>query len=143
MQGMALIEALVASAVLAMGLAGVTRLALHALQTANHTRQHTVAQALALQAMECLQSGLAPCEMDSVITVQGTRYTLQSQVYPRADLALLDLQVRIQWPAMGQPAASPTGASSSAADNASEQSGQWTLHSSRDLVPRWLGVSSP
>ncbi|MBP6277111.1 MAG: prepilin-type N-terminal cleavage/methylation domain-containing protein, partial [Limnohabitans sp.] len=84
-RGMALVEALVASAVLGIGLAGATRLTWHALQTATDTRQHTVAQALGVNAMECLQSGLSPCEMTQEVTVQGTRYSLQSQVRQRAD----------------------------------------------------------
>lgn len=137
MQGMALIEALVASAVLGIGLAGATRLTLHALQTANDTRQHTVAQALGLDAMECLQSGRAPCDMNRAITVQGTRYTLQSQLRPRADLALVDMEVRVQWLALGRP-------QTSGQDGAAPQgTSQWVLHSSQDQVPAWVGVSLP
>ena len=136
-RGMALIEALVASAVLGIGLAGATRLTLHALQTASDTRQHTVAQALGADAMECLQSGRALCEMNQVVTVQGTRYTLQSQLRPRAELALLDIEVRVQWPAMGRAQASgPNGTSA-------QGTGQLVLHSSRDQVPAWVGVSLP
>ncbi len=137
MQGMALIEALVASAVLGIGLAGATRLTLYALQTASDTRQHTVAQALALDAMECLQSGRALCEMNREITVQGTRYTLQSQLRPRADLALVDMQVRVHWPAVGRP---QTNGQNGAAPQGTSQ---WVLHGSRDQVPAWVGVSLP
>ncbi len=51
-QGMALIEALVASLVLAIGLTAATRLTLHTLYIASETRQHTVGLALALDAMD-------------------------------------------------------------------------------------------
>ena len=60
-QGMALIEALVASAVLGIGLLGATQLTLKTLQTATDSRQHTVAQLLAQEAMDCLQSGALAC----------------------------------------------------------------------------------
>jgi type II secretory pathway pseudopilin PulG len=73
-QGMALIEALVASAVLGIGLAAATRLTLHTLHTASDTRQHTVALALALDAMDCLQSGRSGCSLQASTTVQGTTY---------------------------------------------------------------------
>lgn len=142
-RGMALVEALVASAVLGIGLAGATRLTWHALQTASDTRQHTVAQALGVNAMECLQFGLSPCEMTQEVTVQGTRYTLQSQLRQRADLALLDLEVRVQWSAVGRtPASGPSGVSAITGGTA-QQTGQLVLHSSRDEVPTWLGVSLP
>lgn len=142
-RGMALVEALVASAVLGIGLAGATRLTWHALQTATDTRQHTVAQALGVNAMECLQSGLSPCEMTQEVTVQGTRYSLQSQVRQRADLALLDLEVRVQWTAVGRAPASGQSGVSPPAGGTAQQTGQLVLHSSRDEVPSWLGVSLP
>ena len=136
-RGMALIEALVASAVLGIGLAGATRLALHALQTSSDTRQQTVAQTLGVNAMECLQSGRAQCEMNQEVTVQGTRYTLKSQLRPRADLALVDIEVHVQWPAVGRAQASGQNGATA------QQTGQLILHSSRDQVPAWVGVSLP
>lgn len=148
MRGMALIEALVASAVLGIGLTGATRLTLHALQTASDTRQHTVAHALAVDAMECLQSSRSDCAMNTSVSVQGTTYTLQSQWQPRSDLRLVDLQVRVHWPALrhGRAAANATdgtaGASSAASDPGARQ-GELVLHSSRDAVPAWVGVSLP
>ncbi|MDP4623109.1 MAG: hypothetical protein NWS85_09470 [Hydrogenophaga sp.] len=72
---MALLEALVASAVLGIGLAGATRLTLHALQTASDTRQHTLATTLAADAMDCLQSARAVCQMNQLITRCKARST--------------------------------------------------------------------
>lgn len=136
-QGMALLEALVASAVLGMGLAVAVRLTLHALQTASDTRQHTVAHVLAVSAMECHISARASCELTQEVTVQGTRYSLQSQLRPRAGWALVDIEVRIQWPAV-----SPVQ-TSSATEATAQRIGQLVLHSSRDQVPAWVGVSLP
>ena len=141
---MALIEALVASAVLGIGLAAATRLTLHTLLTASDTRQHTVALALALDAMDCHQSGRAGCALQASTTVQGTTYQLQSQVQTRPGLALEDLQVRVQWPTVG-PAMRLTGGGFGADSpgQAQPRMGELVLHSSRDAVPAWLGVSLP
>jgi type II secretory pathway pseudopilin PulG len=141
---MALIEALVASAVLGIGLAAATRLTLHTLLTASETRQHTVALALALDAMDCLQSSRSGCSLQASTTVQGTTYRMQSQVQTRPGLALEDLQVRVQWPTVG-PALGATGGGSggNSPGQAQPRMGEVTLHSSRDAVPAWLGVSLP
>jgi type II secretory pathway pseudopilin PulG len=143
-QGMALIEALVASAVLGIGLAAATRLTLHTLHTASDTRQRTVALALALDAMDCHQSGRAGCALQASITVQGTTFNLQSQVQTRPSLALEDLQVRVQWPSAGPGlGAADGGFGGNSPGQAQPLMGELTLHSSRDAVPAWLGVSLP
>ena len=134
---MALVEALVASAVLGLGLAGATRLTLHSLQTASDTRQHSVAHTLALDAMECMQSGRSICSTDQVVKVQGVAYTVKSQSQARGDLALTDLSVRVQWPRWGRPQA-PDGQAQGL-----QNLGLFELHSSRDGVPSWVGVSLP
>jgi hypothetical protein len=141
---MALIEALVASLVLAVGLTAATRLSLHTLTTASDTRQRTVALALALDAMDCHQSGRAGCPLHSATTVQGTTYSLQSQMQTRPGLALEDLQVRVQWPALG-PAlgAAGIGFGGGPTGQAQPHMGELVLHSSRDAVSVWHGVSSP
>lgn len=134
--GLALIEALVAAAVLGMGLAGATRLAVHTLQTASDTRQHSVAHSLGVDAMECLQSGRTHCALQQVITVQGTPYTVRTEQQARPGLSLVDLQVRVQWSALGfVPGAAATGLA--------QRQGELVLHSSRDAVSAWHGVSSP
>ena len=147
-QGMALIEALVASAVLGIGLAAATRLTLHTLHTASDTRQRTVALALALDAMDCHQSGRTGCALQVSSTVQGTTYSLQVQLQSRPGLALEDLQVRVQWPTSG-PALGTVGGhlggglGAGAAGQAQPHTGELVVHSSRDAVPVWLGVSLP
>lgn len=142
MRGMALIEALVASAVLGIGLTGATRLTLYALQTANDTRQYTVAHALAVDAMECHQSGRAGCALSASVTMQGTTYTVQSQLQPRAEQALVDLLVRVQWPAVRRITAEPDG-TAGVVGSSGQRMGELILHTSRDEVPAWVGVSSP
>lgn len=137
---MALLEALVASAVLGIGLAGATRLTLHALQTASDTRQHTLATTLAADAMDCLQSARAVCEMNQLITLQGTVYTLTSQLRSRPGLTLDDIQVQVQWPALGRAQAPPQNGNGA---QTRPRIGQMVLHGSRDRVPVWVGVSLP
>lgn len=134
--GLALIEALVASAVLGMGLAGASRLTVHTLQTASDIRQHTVAHGLGIQTMECLKAGRAHCGMPQVITVQGTPYTLHTEQKPRPGLSLVDLQVRVQWPAVAW-------ASGSVTQGLESRQSELVLHGSRDAVSAWHGVSSP
>ncbi len=141
---MALIEALVASAVLGIGLVAAARLTMYTLNTASDTRQHTVALTLALDAMDCHQSGRSGCPLQTSVKVQGTTYSLQSQLQMRPGLALEDLQVRVQWPAVG-PALSAVGVGLGAGSpgQAQPRIGELVLHSSRDAVPAWLGVSLP
>jgi type II secretory pathway pseudopilin PulG len=148
LQGMALIEALVASAVLGIGLAAATRLTLHALHTASDTRQRTVAMVLALDAMDCHQSGRTGCALQVSSMVQGTAYSLQVQLQTRPGLALEDLRVRVQWPTAGpglgtSGQASGEGAGASSPGQVQPRMGELVLHSSRDAVPAWLGVSLP
>ncbi len=139
-QGMAMIEALIAAAVLGVGLAAATRLTVHTLQTAHDTRQHTIALTLALDAMDCLQSGSTACSLQSSIVVLGTTYSLKSQLQARPGLALVDLQVRVQWTAVG------FGVSSVPDDNAGHgplRSSELVIYTSQDAEPPWVGVSSP
>jgi hypothetical protein len=134
--GLALIEALVASAVLGMGLAGAIRLTMHTLQTSSDTRQNSVAHSLGVDAMECLKSGRLQCDRQLVTTVQGTPYTVRIEEQPRPDLSLMDLQVRVQWPAVAYTPGS-------GAKGLAQRQGELVLHSSRDAVSAWHGVSSP
>ena len=148
MQGMALIEALVASAVLGIGLAAATRLTLHTLHTASDTRQRTVALALALDAMDCHQSGRAGCALQVATPVQGTTYSLQVQLQSRPGLALEDLQVSVQWqtsgPGLGKVGGNVGGGlGAGSAGQAQSRTGELVVHSRRDAVPVWLGVSLP
>jgi type IV pilus modification protein PilV len=94
-RGMALIEALVASAVLGIGLLGATQLSLKAMQTAAETRQRHVAQMLAQEAMDCIRSGNL-CDAQTPVEVQGIRYTREIRITPRS-AQLQDVQVTVQW----------------------------------------------
>ncbi|WP_090046825.1 hypothetical protein [Limnohabitans sp. 2KL-27] len=141
-QGVALIEALIASAVLGIGLVGATQLTLRTLNTASENRQHTVAQHLAQEAMDCLQvqarTALAVCPPQTLVQVQGVRYQREASSKPRGDGALTDLHVRVQWAAPGRRSAAAADLQSQAS---SDKSIDW--HSSTSALPGWLGVSSP
>ena len=133
-QGMALVEALIASAILGIGLVGATQLTLKTLHTASQNRQHTVAQQLAEEAMDCLratafmpaQAGADPCPGPQMVQIRGVPYTLQAQSVSGAAGHWRDLSVRVRWP---DP---PTGP---------ENLLEW--HSSVSLMPSWVGVSLP
>jgi Tfp pilus assembly protein PilV len=133
-QGMALVEALIASAVLAIGLLGAAQLALKSQQTATENRQNTVGQMLALEAMDCLQAQAqtptAACPAQHSIVVQGTRYTRQAQASPQGQST--DLLVQVSWPNRRVG-----GASSDHSDP------QISWRSSVSNLPSWVGVSSP
>lgn len=139
-RGIALIEALVASAVLSIGLAGATRLTLHTLQAASDTRQHALAHILAIDAMDCLQSDRAFCHIQQVTTLQGTDYTVKSALRPRPGLAMEDIEVQVLWPTLGRTHASGNLASGTETNQRTEK---LVLHGSRDHVPAWVGVSLP
>jgi Tfp pilus assembly protein PilV len=132
--GMALVEALIASAVLAIGLLGAAQLALKSQQTATENRQNTMGQMLALEAMDCLQAQAhtphAPCPAQHSIVVQGTRYTRQAQTSPQGQST--DLLVQVAWPNRRVG-----GASSDHSDP------QISWRSSVSNLPSWVGVSSP
>lgn len=125
-QGMALIEALIASAVLGIGLVGATQLTLKTLHMASASRQLTVAQHLAQEAMDCLHASTAPCPGQEVIQVQGVQYTRQTRSTPRGNGLVNDLQVSVEWKASGTRANTRL---------------EW--HSSTSAIPLWVGVSSP
>ena len=133
-QGMALVEALIASAVLAIGLLGAAQLAFKSQQTATESRQNAVGQMLALEAMDCLQAQAhtptAACPAQQSIVVQGTRYTWQIQTSPQGQST--DLLVQVAWPNRRVG-----GASSDHSDP------QITWRSSVSTLPSWVGVSSP
>ena len=133
-QGMALVEALIASAVLAIGLLGAAQLAFKSQQTATESRQNAVGQMLALEAMDCLQAQAhtptAACPAQQSIVVQGTRYTWQIQTSPQGQST--DLLVQVAWPNRRVG-----GASSDHSDP------QISWRSSVSTLPSWVGVSSP
>jgi len=133
-QGMALIEALIASAVLGIGLVGATQLTLKTLHIARESRQNTVAQHLAQEAMDCLTASTGLCPTEEKIQAQGTLYTRQMRSTTRGNGLVRDLQVSVSWAANGTQVKA-TGRSSASGDNRIE----W--HSSASALPAW--VSAP
>ena len=94
--GMALVEALVASALLALGLLGATRLTTHALHAALQTREDVQGQVLALEALDCALARHSPCPAAAQHQQQGTTFRLEMTRTP-LDAALETLQVHVQW----------------------------------------------
>ena len=121
--GMAMVETLVAAALLALGLLGASRLTLRALDAAQQTRQMEQAQTLARDALDCALTSDAVCPASTSVIRQGVTYTLQVQRVPVA-AHLTEVSVQVAWP-------SPAGAQ------------QLIWYTRRSDMPDWLGVSSP
>jgi type II secretory pathway pseudopilin PulG len=143
-QGMALIEALLASAILGIGLLGATQLSLKTLSVASQNRQHTLAQQLAQEAMDCLrtQAVLAlpfHCLGEEHMPIQGTTYQRQSQSTSEGPGLVTHLQVRV----------TVTGSAPGNSGTSASELGPWGLapsiqwHSSVSPLPTWVGVSLP
>jgi prepilin-type N-terminal cleavage/methylation domain-containing protein len=128
--GMALIEALIASAVLGIGLLGATQWTLKTLQTATDNRQYGLAQQLAREAMDCLLADDASCAQVNTVDMQGMRYTRQTRLSPRTDGLLWDVQVSVAW-------------ASAASEQSHTASRRIDWHTSVAQVPGWVSVSSP
>jgi len=143
--GMALIEALVASAILGVGLLGATQLTLKTLQGARENRQHTVAQQLANEAMDCMQKTLTLCAPHEERVIHGVRYSRQAHSTAQGDAFSRDLTVSVTW-SSGPASTSTSTATSSTAPNsnptpAPQHRIEW--HSRASSLPDWVGVSSP
>lgn len=96
LRGTALVEALVAAALLGMGLLGASRLALHTLAHAREARAQLQAQSLAHEALDCALTAQPICPTSPVLTLNGWRYqtTLtRSSLEP----TLQELQVTVVW----------------------------------------------
>ena len=123
-RGMAMVEALVASALLAIGLLGATRLSTYALHAALQTRQDMQAHQLAMEALDCAVARLPICPASTERELQGSRYRLALSRIP-LDATLDEIQVQVQW----------TGA-----DGRAQNLQRQTRVSA---LPDWLGLSSP
>jgi type IV pilus modification protein PilV len=137
-QGLALIEALVASAVLGIGLVGATQLMVKTIANASLNRQQTFAHQLAQEAMDCLRANAAACPAQETIERQGVRFTRQALSTPRGTPGLVDLQVSVQWSAAGTSNGLSSGVG---AGSGKEPRIEW--HSSVSGVPAWVGASPP
>lgn len=123
--GMAVVEALVASALLGLGLLAATRLTSHALDAALRTRQEVQARALAAEALDCAMARQAPCPALPQRQHQGVTFSIRLQSNP-VDSGLTELEAHVQWTAQsGRPL----------------QRLVWRTRIS--TLPDWVGVSSP
>lgn len=129
--GMALIEALMASAVLGIGLVGAMQLTVKTLYMASENRQHTLAQQLAQEGMDCLMAQASTCPAEDLVTLQGVRYTRQANSTPRGADPIWDLRVSVEWTSNG-------GALSSSPAPAALRRITW--HSSISTLPNWVGT---
>ena len=121
--GMALLEALVAAGLLALGLLGAGRLTLRALDAALQTRQHEQAQALAREALDCAVAQATPCPAAASVSRDGVTYTVQLQQRAIAPF-LAEVSVQVEW-----------------RTSAGAQNLNWQTR--RSELPGWVGVSSP
>jgi len=94
--GMAMVEALVASSLLALGLLGATRLTIHALHAALQTRQEVQALALAIEALDCAAARLSTCPTTTLRQQQGSTYRLALTSTPM-NASLSEVQAQVQW----------------------------------------------
>ncbi len=146
-RGFTLIEALVASALLGLGIGGATTLVMHSLNASAASRQQTTALALASNALECWRSGPMLCPTASAwgagagspssTTLSGTTYTVFSLVTPTVYTHLQAMQVQVSWrPASNQAA--------SGDDNPmAPGSGQLVISTRVSSVPHFESSTSP
>lgn len=120
---MAMVEALVAASLLALGLLGASRLTLSALDAALQTRHLEQAQALAREALDCAAARIPPCPVAESMGLEGTTYTLRMEQVPLAP-QLVEISLQVQWE-----------------DRSGPRTQSWRTRVS--ALPDWLGVSSP
>jgi Tfp pilus assembly protein PilV len=133
-RGMALVEALIASAIVGIGLVGATQLTLKTLNTASQSRHHFLAQQLAQEAMDCLRAtALMPAQVETdlcpdqeILPIQGVPYTRQAQIASGVAGNISELRVRVSWP-----------------ESQTKNEGLIEWHSSVSVIPSWVGVSLP
>ena len=134
-RGLSLVEALVASAVLALGLTGAVRLGSHALHLGPDSRPQRRACQPPHLPPECQALPWPDCPTSSEQRLQGTLYRIEFARLPDPALPLDRLQVTVRWQGVLPAADTATG----------HASGESHLQLSRQVarVPRWVGVSSP
>jgi len=143
-QGYTLIEALVAAALLGLGMMGAITLAMHSLQAAGSSRQQSTALALAQNTIDCLRSGPALCtdsaalastgQMQETQTLSGTAYQINSTLSSTGLAQLQGLQVTVKW--------QPSG-SSSPHNPMAPGSGQVALSTRLSSVPVFVQAAMP
>lgn len=121
--GLAMVEALVAAALLGLGLLGAARLSAHALDEALQTRLQLHAAALAGAAMDCATARSEPCPAATRGVHQGVGFEVQLLRSPLGN-GLTGLEVRVQW-----------------ASGSRQRDLVW--HTRVSEMPDWLGLSLP
>jgi Tfp pilus assembly protein PilV len=152
-QGLGLLEALIASAVLALGLQGALRLSLQGLQWGQETGERLQAQQLALQSLECHAAGWADCHAVQQVQHPGTLYQVTLTRQATAAPGVERLLATVRWQGVLSASAAAAGAAGAASEagagtagppgNAEDQEQRLQLWREVATVPRWLGVSSP
>jgi len=144
--GFTLIEALVAAAVLGLGILGATTLTVHSLNAEAANRQQITALGLANSTVECWRSGPVLCpacapwsaggESLSTTTLGSSVYTVQSGVSWVVDAKLQAIEVTVSW--------RPTGNAATRADNPmAPGSGQISLSTRLSSVPVFVPGTNP
>jgi len=143
-QGFTLIEALVAAALLGLGMMGAISLAMHSIQSAGSSRQQSTALTLAQNTIDCLRSGPALCTDSSALastgqtqetqTWSGTLYQINSTLSSTSLTHLHGLQVTVKW--------QPTG-NSSPHNPMAPGSGELALSTRLSSVPVFVQAAMP
>lgn len=146
-RGFTLIEALVAAALLGLGILGATTLAMHSLNAGAASHQQTTALALANNAVECWRSGPTLCPASATLiasgdslsatTLGGTAYTVRSAVTPTAYAQLQAIQVTVSW----RPTSN--NAISSNENAMAPGSGQLVIRTRVSSVPVFVSSTDP
>lgn len=146
-RGFTLIEALIAAAVLGLGMLGVSQLAMHSLHASASSHQQATALGLAQSAVECWRSGPVLCPASAAwstgsqgvnsSTRQGTVYSVSATVTPTAYTPLQALQVTVTW----KPTAPNTG--SSTANPMAHGAGQIQLFTRAASTPVFVPLNGP
>ncbi|MBM3386769.1 MAG: hypothetical protein FJY36_03765 [Betaproteobacteria bacterium] len=125
-RGMALVEAMVAAALLAVGVLGAARLSLHAQASLREGRAQSHAHILASQALACALAHPSPCPSTEHVLHAGMRYSVTLE---RTALSaeLQALQVNVEW----------------APENGAARTQRLRWQTRRSSLPDWLGLSSP
>ena len=133
--GLSLIEALVASAVLALGLTGAWRLGSQALQLGTESREQLQARRIAQNLLECHALPWPDCPTTGEERLHGTLYRVEFERLADPARPLDRLQVTVRWQGMLPAVDTPGGL----------ETGEIRLQLWRQVarVPRWVGVSSP
>ena len=143
-QGFTLIEALVAAALLGLGMMGAISLAMHSLQAVGSSQQQSTALTLAQNTIDCLRSGPSLCtasatlsstgQMQESQTLSGTAYQINSELSSTDMAHLQGLKVTVKW--------QPTG-STAPHNPLSPGSGQMALRTRLASVPVFVQPALP